>query len=111
MKWSFILDLIKQKIFGSSDRVKEFAQITKEWKGLYEEKKKLVTDYEDQIKKIERHRTKHPDNGVELDEWKDREHVWMLELVKAKEQISVWREMAIFLEHENESLKSKLDKK
>lgn len=104
MEWKVIGGFIWDKLFGSSSRVKEFTAINKEWRGLYEEKKKLVSDYEEQIKKIEKHRSKHPDNGIELDEWKERERILMLELYKAKEQINYWRERAIFIEKENELL-------
>lgn len=104
LTWKAIGGFIWDKLFGSSSRVKEFTAINKEWRGLYEEKKKLVIEYQEQIKKIEQHRSKHPDNGIELDQWKEREYKLMMDLVKAKEEISYWRERAIFIEKENELL-------
>lgn len=111
LSWKAIGGFIWDKLFGSSSRAKEFTAISKEWRGLYEEKKKLVSEYEDQIKKIEKHRVKHPDNGIELDQWKAREYKLMMDLVKAKEEISFWRELAIFSQKENELLLMREEKR
>lgn len=110
MEWKIIGGFIWDKLFGSSTRLKEFAQISREWKGLYEEKKKLVAQYEQQLKVIESFRAKHPDNGVDLDKWKEREYVLMMELVKAHEMINFYRERSIFLEHEIDLLFNKIEK-
>lgn len=101
MEW---IKFIVSKLFGSSERSKEFSIITKEWRTLYEEKKSVVQEYEEQKKVIESYRHKHPGNGEELDEWHKREEYLMLQLVKEKEEKHFWKERAIFLEKENELL-------
>lgn len=111
MEWKVIGGFIWDKLFGSNSRVKEFRAINKEWRGLYEEKKKLVSEYQGQIEKIEKHRSKHPDNGIELDQWKEREYKLMMDLVKAKEEINFWRERCIFIEKENELLLMREEKR
>lgn len=111
LTWKAICGIIWDKLFGSTSRVKEFTAINKEWRGLYEEKKKLVSEYQGQIEKIEKHRSKHPDNGIELDQWKEREYKLMMDLVKAKEEINFWRERCIFIEKENELLLMREEKR
>lgn len=108
--WKTIWGLVWSKIKGSgdSDRAKHLNKQTElviqgVW-DLYEEKKKIADDYLNQLKVIDHYKKKHPENGEELQRWKDREYFLMIELVKAKEQISYWRERAIFLEHENDLL-------
>jgi hypothetical protein len=107
MEWSFIFKLIGEKIFGSSrgrELDKQTQLVINEWKGLYEEKKNVLAAYENQKKIIENHKRKHPENGVELDQWLAREQELMLKLVRCNEQINFWKERCIFLEHENELL-------
>lgn len=108
MKWSDIFSLIWDKLFGGANRQKYLNKQTEMviqgvW-DLNREKEKLIENYRKQIEKIETHRSKHPDNGVELDQWKEREYKLMMDLVKAKEEINFWRERAIFIEKENELL-------
>jgi hypothetical protein len=113
LTWKAIGSVIWEKIFGSSrasELNKQTQIVINEWRGLYEEKKKLVADYENQIEKIKEFKKAHPENGKELDAWRDREYALMMELVKAKEEVSFWRERAIFLEKENESLLMKQEK-
>jgi hypothetical protein len=109
--WKTILSLLWEKVSGSSNRAKEFAEITKLWKGLYEEKKKIADEYFKQLNRIEALHQEHPENGKELQMWKDREYKLMMELVKAHEMISFYRERSIFLEHEIDLLFNKLEKR
>jgi hypothetical protein len=111
MLWKEIGTLIWNKLFGATadkDRAKHLnKQSELLFRGvwdLYEEKKKLAEDYWGQLRKIEEFKKAHPENGKELEAWKEREYALMLELVKAKEQIHFWRERAIFVEKENELL-------
>jgi len=112
--WKVIGSAIWEKIFGSgraSELNKQTQIVINEWRGLYEEKKKLVADYEKQIEKIKEFKKSHPENGKELDAWREREYTLMIQLVKAKEEINFWRERAIFIEKENELLLLKQEKK
>lgn len=111
MLWKEIGRLIWDKLFGSSadkDRAKYLNRqneiVFKEVWDLYEEKKKLSENYLTQLRKIEELKKQHPENGKELQMWKDREYALMMELVKANEQINFWRERCIFIEKENELL-------
>ncbi len=120
MEWKVIGSLIWDKLFGSSADKERAKHLNKQseilFRGvwdLYEEKKKLADDYLEQLRKIEELKKQHPENGKELQMWKDREYASMMELVKAKEQINFWRERCIFIEKENEYLhiKNELRKK
>lgn len=110
MLWKDIGSLIWDKLFGSADKSrakhlnKQSEILFREVWDLYEEKKKLAEEYLKQLEKIEDFKKSHPENGKELDAWRDREYVLMMELVKAKEQINFWRERCIFIEKENELL-------
>lgn len=111
MLWKDIGSIIWNKVFGTpadKDRAKHLnKQSELLFRGvwdLYEEKKKLAENYLEQLKKIEEFKKSHPENGKELEAWKQREYALMMELVKAKEQINFWRERAIFIEKENELL-------
>jgi hypothetical protein len=110
MTWKDILAAVWSKITGGQDasRSKYLNKQTEiviqgVW-DLYEEKKKLAESYLEQLKIIDQYKSKHPDNGEELDKWRQREYLLMMQLVKAKEDINYWRERAIFLEHENDLL-------
>lgn len=108
--WKTIVSLVWEKLSGSSNRAKEFAEITKQWRGLYEEKKKIAEQYRVQLARIEELKRQHPENGKELQLWKDREYVLMIELVKANEIINFYRERSIFLEHEVDLLYNKMER-
>lgn len=108
MKWSDIGSLVWDKLFGGGNRQKYLNRQTEiVIQGIWDlnhEKEKIIEDFKKQLQKIESHRSKHPDNGIELDQWKEREYKLMIDLVKAKEEINFWRERAIFIEKENELL-------
>jgi hypothetical protein len=111
MLWKEIGTLIWNKLLGQTtdkDRAKHLnKQSELLFRGvwdLYEEKKKLAENYLEQLRKIEELKKQHPENGKELQMWKDREYALMMELVRAKEEINFWRERAIFIEKENELL-------
>lgn len=104
MTWKVILALIWDKFFGASDRTKEFKQISKGWRDLYEEQRRIVSDYENQLKSIDKYKEKHPENGIEFDEWRRREKDLMNQLIAAKQECYFYKERCIFLEHENDLL-------
>lgn len=110
MTWKSIIGALWDKLFGSSDRSKEFGQITTGWKELYQEQLAIVEKYKRQVKTIESYRHKHPGNGEELDKWQRREYELMLQLIAAKKEIAFYKERCIFLEHENEHLLGKNEK-
>lgn len=110
MLWKDIGNLIWDKLFGSADKSrakhlnKQSEIVFKEVWNLYEEKKKLADSYLEQLGKIDELKKRHPENGKELEAWRQREYDLMMQLVSANEQINFWRERCIFIEKENELL-------
>jgi len=113
--WKAIFSIIWDKIAGSGKRASDLniqtELVIREWKGLYEEKKSLLKDFEKQKKIIDEYRIRHPDNGEELNAWEKRELELMLKLTQAHEEIHFWKEQALFHEKENEFLHSKIESK
>lgn len=103
MEWVAIFKVIGQKILGS-DRAKELNRQTeiviKGYRDLYEEQKNI----------IESHRTKHPENGKELDEWLAREEILHLEQIKLMREKRDLEEEVIFLNAELKRLNRLLNK-
>lgn len=110
MTWKSIISALWDKLFGSSDRSKEFGQIIKGYKELYHEQAAIVEKYKAQTKTIQGYRHKHPGNGEELDKWQRREYELMLQLIAAKKEIAFYKERCIFLEHDNEYLLGRNEK-
>jgi len=113
--WKDIFSIIWDKIFGTTSKASDLNKQTKliieEWKGLYEEKKSLLKDYEKQKKIIDGFGVRHPDNGEELNAWEKRELELMLKLSQAKDEIYKWKELALFYEKENELLQMRIENK
>lgn len=105
-----LFSALLDKLFGSSDRSKEFGQIIRGYKELYHEQAAIVERYKKQTKTIDSYRHKHPGNGEELDKWQRREYELMLQLIAAKKEIYFYKERCIFLEHENEYLLGRNEK-
>jgi hypothetical protein len=104
--WKDIFSAIGSKLFGSAqeskfrnDQMKLL--FSEHWK-LKHEQDKAIDDYKKQLEEIKQLKKNHPDNGKELDMWKDREYQLMMTIVEKNKQITYLNERCIFLEREND---------
>lgn len=75
---------------------------------LNQEKDRAKTDYDTQIAFIEEEKIKHPENGVDLDRWSEREKFFYEKTIELNQKVIDLTEMSIFKEITISMLESKL---
>lgn len=124
--WIEVLEILKRALGFSKHPASTEA---KEWQQVYlkhieflneqikfltielsQEKDKAKADYDKQIAFIEEEKIKHPENGVDLDKWSEREKFFYEKTIELNQKVIDLTEMGIFREITISMLESKFKK-
>jgi hypothetical protein len=100
MKWSILSGLWKL-FFGNRASVAQINDV------YIKHIEYLKAELEEQRRIIAGHKSKHPENGEELDQWRAREEKMHKDLIRVIQENRDLKEQIIFLEAELKAMKKK----